>query len=242
MNPLVPLMLMAAAFAPAPEPRLPKRLPRVLGPTPDLQAALHGFVPECRAWSDEGLVGLEGLADRLVKRFPSRDDSARVWGTLAWAAGQSDVKRHAERVRKYARMCLALSRDPIQRGRMHSLLASAVPLDGHVFAEGRREAAALLLAGYAELLAQGLPEKAPEMPALAKGDTSEEVRAARAEAVFLREQVAVRDTLVMQLRDLFKPEPKQHGRNPEGPAELRRLARRWLKEREIDALLEKVTR
>jgi hypothetical protein len=66
--------------------------------------------------------------------------------------------------------------------------------------------------------------------------------AARREAEFTRDLVARRDTLVMQLRDLFKPEPNYHGRNPEGPNELRALVREKMSEQQMKVLLAKVTR
>ena len=59
---------------------------------------------------------------------------------------------------KYAVKCLESSRDPLQRGRMYSYLASAVNLSGFAFPQGRREAAQILLTGYVEMLAQELPE------------------------------------------------------------------------------------
>jgi hypothetical protein len=138
---------------------------------------------------------------------------------------------------------------------MYSYLASAVDLRGTVFPKGRREAAEILLTGYVEMLVQDLPEKAPDMPGVDKfsivGDPAAENRArvkhaaqmvARQEAEFTRDLVARRDTLVLQFRDLFKPEPKYHGRNPEGPDELRALAKEKLTEQQVNVLLEKVTK
>ena len=66
--------------------------------------------------------------------------------------------------------------------------------------------------------------------------------AARREAEFTRDLIGRRDTLVMQFRDLFKPEPNYHGRNPEGPDELRVLAKKKLTELQVKVLLEKVTK
>jgi hypothetical protein len=210
---------------------------------------------EYRHGSEGKFVELEKLAADLAKRFPDRDDRARIWYAVAQVAAQSDIRKHADRVRKYAFRCLAISRDPLQRGRMHSTLACTVNLSGTAFPEGRREAAGILLTGYVEMLAQELPEKAPELPAGSvfniQGDPIAEAQAraqhaaqmaARQQAEFTRDLVARRDTLVMQLRDLLKPEPKYHGRNPEGPEELRALARKKINEHQVKVLLDKVTK
>ena len=63
---------------------------------------------------------------------------------------------------------------------------------------------------------------------------------ARRDAEFVRDQVSRRDTLVMQLRDLYKPVPNYHGRTPEGPDELRKLAGKVLEARQVDTLMERV--
>jgi hypothetical protein len=47
--------------------------------------------------------------------------------------------------------------------------------------------------------------------------------------------------LIVQFRDLYRPNPKQHGRNEEGPEELRALAMKKLKDAtKVDALMAKV--
>jgi hypothetical protein len=227
----------------------------VPGPPPELQKQLRRFDLEYRHGSEEKFAELERLAEALAKRFPRKDDQARIWYEVAHVAGQSGIDKQAARVKKYAARCLAVSRDPLQRGRMYSSLASAVTLRGDAFPAGRREAAEILLTGYAELLALKLPEKAPELPAVQRfrvgGDPAAEAQAsarraaqlaARQEAEYTGALVARRDTLVMQLRDLFKPEPNYHGRNPEGPDELRALAKKKLTERHVRVLLEKVTK
>jgi hypothetical protein len=62
--------------------------------------------------------------------------------------------------------------------------------------------------------------------------------AARVEAEFIRDLVARRDTLANQLKWLYRPDPRVHGRNPEGPEELRALARKVLRDpAAADALL-----
>jgi hypothetical protein len=125
------------------------------------------------------------------------------------------------------------------------------------FADRRREAAAALLAGYAEMLALKLPEKAPELPVVDKiggeefGPNNDDGQArvrhaaqlqARRQAGFLRDLVQRRDTLAGQLKWLYRPDPKVHGRNPEGPEELRALARGVLRDpAAVDALLALVT-
>jgi hypothetical protein len=250
------LVVVLGAFAPAPEPPAPKKLDRVPDPSPELHRELYKFDSEYRNGTEEKFAELEKLAQVLAKRFPEKDDQARIWYELAFVAGQSGIDKHAARVKKYATKCLAISRDPLQRGRMRSLLASAVDLNGTAFPEGRREAAEILLTGYIEMLAQELPEKAPELPGVDRfdidGDPVAEAQAralhaaqmaARQQAEFTRDLVDRRDTLVMQLRDLFKPEPKRHGRNPEGPDELRALAKqKRMTEQQVNVLMEKVTK
>ena len=253
----LPIHLLVAfgTLAPAPEPRPPKKLVRVADPSPELQKELYKFDTEYRHGSEEKFAELEKLAEDLAKRFPDKDDQARIWYEVAQVAAQSDIGRHADRVRKYAYKCLAISRDPLQRARMYSTLACTVDLSGTAFPRGRREAAGILLTGYVEMLIQDLPETAPELPAVnivdIQGDPIAEAQArarhaaqmaARQEAEFTRDLVARRDTLVMQFRDLFKPEPNYHGRNPEGPNELRALARKRMSEQQVKVLMEKVTR
>jgi hypothetical protein len=249
----LPLVVALVTFAPAPlAPEGPGRVP---APPPALREQLHKFDLEYRHGSEAKFAELEKLADALAKRFPRKDHQACIWYEVAHVAGQSGIDKQAARVRKYAARCLAVSRDPLQRGHMYTYRACAVNLSGAAFAAGRREAAEILLTGYAELLARKLPAKAPELPpvhtARVAGDPAAEARArarqaaqiaARREAEFTAALVARRDTLVLQLRDLFKPEPNYHGRNPEGPDELRALAKKKLTARQVDVLLEKVTR
>jgi hypothetical protein len=224
-------------------------------PSPALQKELYKLDTTYRHGSEEKFAELEKLAGDLAKRFLSKDDQARIWHEVAQVAAQSDIRKHAGRVRKYAYKCLAISRDPLQRGRMYSVLACTVDLTGFAFPKGRRKAAGILLTGYVEMLAQDLPEKAPELPGVSifdiDGDPAAEARArarhaeqmaARREAEFTRDLVQRRDTLVMQLRDLFKPEPNYHGRNPEGPDELRALARKKMSEQQVQVLMKKITR
>jgi hypothetical protein len=220
-----------------------------------LRKELYKFDTDYRHGSEEKFAELEKLADDLAKRFPEKDDQARIWFQVAHVAAQSRIDKQAERVKKYAAKCLKISRDPIQRGQAWSYLASAVDLNGTAFPKGRREAAEILLRGYLEMLVQELPEKAPELPGVDRfdidGDSVAEARArarhaaqmaARQDAEFTRDLVQRRDTLVLQLHDLFKPEPKRHGRNPEGPDELRALAKDKLTEQQVNVLLEKVTK
>ncbi len=245
----------ATAAREASKPPRAKKLVRVADPSPELQKELFQLDAEYRHGRAEKFAELERRADGLARRFPDKDDRARIWYAVAQVAAQSDINKHADRVRRYASRCLAISRDPLQRARMFSTLACTVDLSGTAFPKGRREAAGILLTGYVELLAQGLPETAPELPAVEvfdiQGDPVAEAQArarhaaqmaARRQAEFTRDLVARRDTLVRQLRDLFKPEPNYHGRNPEGPDELRALARKKMSEHQVKVLLEKVTR
>ena len=234
----------------------PQKLPRLPEPDPELRAALFKFDTEYRHGSAEKFEELEKLAEELAKMYPAKDDRARIWYEVAFVAAQSDIRKQANRVRKYAAKCLEISRDPRLRGDCHSLLASAVDVEGAAFEKGRREAAGHLLEGYAELLAQELPDQAPELPGVGKiggavgqGGPEEVLlrarhaaqMAAHDEAKYIGEVVARRDTLALQLRDLYEPNPKRHGRNSEGAAELRTLAEKKLPEKaDVDALLRRV--
>jgi hypothetical protein len=235
---------------------IPKKLDRVTDRSPDLQRELTRLDEMYRHGTPQQFAMMVEVAEALAKRYTARDDQARICGQLASIAGQSWIDKHTEFVRKYARKCLELSRDPLERGRMYSLLACAVDLGGFTFAKGRREAADILLTGYRELLAQELPETAPELPIVEKlGDVvgrggAEEALArarhagqvaARDEAQFLRDQIDLRDTLVRQLRDLYKPDAKRHGHTPDGPKELRALAAQKLSDHQVKLLLKHVT-
>jgi hypothetical protein len=249
---LSPFVLMA----PAPEPRpiVPKKLERVAEGSAELRQELFKFDGEYRHGSEERFLELEKRADNLAKKFPDKDEQARIWYEVMHVAGQSNITRHAQRVRKYAIRCLEISRDPLQRGRAYSSLASSVSLRGAAFTKGRREATEFLLAGYIELLAQDLPDQAPEWPAFNKvriddglGEIPprmqaeiEAQNAARREAEFVRELVSRRDTFIMQFRDLFKPQPNYHGRTADGPDILRAMARKRMSEHEVNVLMKRV--
>jgi hypothetical protein len=209
--------------APAPKSPAPnsKKLARLADPSPELQTELVQFDKKYRHGNNDLFAELEAKAEALAKRYPAKDDQSRIWYEVAHVAGQSGIDKHADLVRKYAAKCLEVSRDPLQRGRIYSYQASAVDLRGTAFPEGRREAAEILLNGYFEMLVQELPEKAPELPGVEKiggliGNGSiEEAQArtrhdaqmtAREEAVFIRDQIERRETLVVQLRDLYKPD------------------------------------
>jgi hypothetical protein len=239
-----------------PPPRRPKKLARVPDPSPELQRELLAF-NAYRHGSEEKFGELERKADELLKQYPAADDQARIHYEVAHVAAQSDIRKHVNRVRKFARRSLALSRDPLQRGWLHSYLGSAAEVEAEKpFAARRRNAAAELLTGYAEMLAQELPAKAPELPvvegledegpdavaaAQARARHAAQ-RAAREEAEFIRALVHRRDTLANQLRWLYHPDPRVHGRNPDGPAELRALARKVLDDpKAVEALLARVT-
>jgi hypothetical protein len=229
----------------------PKKLARVSDPSPELRKELYAL-DAFRHGSPKQFAELERKADDLVKKYPARDAQARIYFEVAHIAGQSDIRRHVARVRQYARKSLALSRDPRQRGAAYTYLGSAAEVqEGKEFEDRRREAARELLAGYAEMLAQDLPAKAPELPPVDKVNNvdgpdraaQDQARhaaqmAAREEAEFVGGLVSRRDTLANQLRWLFRPDPRVHGRNPEGPDELRALARKLLRNpAAVDALL-----
>jgi hypothetical protein len=231
-------------------------LDRVPDPSPELRGELARLDETYRHGTPAQFAEMEERAESLAKQYPAKDDQARIWGQLAWVAGQSGINRHTEFVRKYATKCLEVSRDPLDRGRMHSVLACTVDLGGFAFPKGRREAADILLTGFRELLAQELPDAAPELPVVEKigdvigrGDAEEALararhaaqRAAREEAQFIRDQIDRRETLVLQLRDLYKPDAKRHGRTPDGPEELRALAAKKLTDDQVNRLMKKVT-
>jgi RNA polymerase sigma factor (sigma-70 family) len=239
-------------------PRRPKKLARLPDPSPELRRELSAF-DAYRHGSEEKFAELDRKADELLKRFTAREDQARIHFEMAHVAGQSDIRYHVQRVQAYARKSLALSRDPLQRGWLYSYLGSAAEVEAEkTFANRRQQAAEELLTGYVEMCAQELPEKAPELPpvdkiggewfdpdpvvsALARARHTAQV-VARQEAEFLRALVHRRDTLANQLRWLYRPDPRIHGRNPDGPQELRALARKVLHDpKTVDALLARVT-
>jgi hypothetical protein len=251
---IVVVPLIGAPAPKSPAPRL-KKLDRVADPSPELQAELAPFDKKYRHGSAELFAEMETKAEALAKRYPAKDDQARIWYEVAHVAGQSGIDKHADLVRKYAAKCLEVSQDPLQRGRIYSYLASAVEMNGTAFPEGRREAAEILLTGYAEMLVQGLPEKAPELPGVEKiggligngGPDEAQARTehaaqvvAREEAVFVRDQIDRRETLVLQFRDLYKPDAKRHGRNEAGPEELKELASQQLTDQQTSELIRKV--
>ena len=254
---IVSVLAVAAFGASVPKPPPPtlKKLSRVPEPLPELRAELVRLDDAYRGSNAEGFAKLEERAAALLKQYPTKDDQARVWGQLTLIAGQSGIDKHTKVVREYATKCLEVSRDPLDRSRMYSLLASMVDLSGTAFPKGRREAAGLLLAGYRELLAQELPDIAPELPAVGRiggvigsgGVVEAQARArhtaqlaAHAEASFVREQIDRRDGLVLQLRDLYKPDAKRHGRTSDGPGELRALAAEKLDDKQVDVLMKRV--
>jgi RNA polymerase sigma factor (sigma-70 family) len=237
------------------QPKRPK-LARMPDPSPELRRELAEF-DAYRHGSEEKFVELERKAEELLKKYATPDDQARIYFEVAHIAAQSNITKHVKRVQTYARKSLALSRDPLQRGWLYSYLGSAAEVDeNNAFADRRQHAAAELLTGYAEMLAQEFPAKAPELPAvdllgLEGTDPVEAAQAralhaakmaARQEADFIRELVHRRDTLTNQLRWLYHPDPRIHGRNPDGPEELRALARKVLNDpKAVEALLARVT-
>jgi hypothetical protein len=236
----------------------PQKLAQLLDPSPELRRELSAF-DAYRHGSEEKFIELERKADELLMRYTARDDQARICFEVAHVAAQSDIRNHVKRVRRYAEKSLALSRDPLQRGTLYSYLGSAAEVEAEKsFGDRRRQAAKELLTGYAEMLAQELPAKAPELPAVDKlggeGIDPNLVEAARArarhaaqmatrqEAEFIGELVDRRDTLANQLRWLYHPDPRIHGRNPDGPEELKALAGKVLNDSTaVKALLARVT-
>jgi RNA polymerase sigma factor (sigma-70 family) len=238
---------------------LPKKLLRVAEPPDELVRELARLDKVYRHGSAEKYAEFEQEAEELCKKYPKPEERARILYHVAHVAAQGGIDKHVDLVRKYGAKMLDISRDPVERAATYSYLASAAEVDSTVksFAERRRLAAEQLLKGYAEILAQELPEKAPERPALGpveegidNGDPNAQGAAkARAfamqeaykQARFVEDQISFRDVLVVQFRSLYRPNPKQHGRNEEGPDELRALAMKRLKDAtKVDALLTSV--
>jgi hypothetical protein len=240
------------------KPGRPRKLARVIDPSPDLRRELSAF-DAYRHGSEERFVELERKADGLLKKYTAPDDQARIYYEVAHVAAQSHIRNHVKRVRRYAAKCLALSRDPIQRGMLYGYLGSAAEVEAEkTFDDRRRQAAKELLTGFAEMLAQELPAKAPLLPVVDKlggegidPNPVEAVRArarhtaqmaARQEAEFIAELVDRRDMLANQLRWMYHPDPRIHGRNPDGPEELKALAGKMLNDSAaVKALLARVT-
>jgi RNA polymerase sigma factor (sigma-70 family) len=202
----------------------PKKLARVPDPPDELRRVLAAWDDKYRHKDEERFLELEREAAELLKKYPESDNQARIYFTVAHVAGQSSCDKHYDRIEKYAREALTRSRDPIQRGWSYMYLSGTAQTSkaAKTFAERRRIAADVLLTSYAELLAQELPEKAPEPPMLNKGmgrdlemvDPAEAekirvrieaIQKARAEAVFIRELVDRRNTIIMQLQGLYRP-------------------------------------
>lgn len=195
--------------------KLPPKLDRVPDAPPELAKELAGWDSTYRHGSEEKFAELEKRAEELAKEYTDHDQ-ARIWYTVAHVAGQSDIRKHADRVRKYAERCLKVSRDPLDRGHLYSYLASCEEVGQGEFADRRRRAAGWLLTGYLELLAQELPDEKPELPGVMKfridGDDPDAQRtrakhaaqlAARERAEWVTAQVARRDVLVVHFRNLY---------------------------------------
>jgi RNA polymerase sigma factor (sigma-70 family) len=229
-------VLFKLAPVPKAKPVVPKKLAKMPEASEELRKELFQFDEKYRHGTAEKFAELEKKADELAKRFKEKDDQARIWYEVAHVAAQSDIRKHSERVRMYAAKCLEISRDPLHRPWMYSYLASAEEVSEGVFADRRRKAAGWLLTGYLEMLAQELPDEAPELPAAARklGDDPQgrannaAAMAAIVETRFVQEQVFRRDTLVLQLRNLYKPNPKQADRDEKGLDELKALAAKTL--------------
>ncbi len=241
------------------KPAPPTKLNRDPEPPGELQAELARLDKEYRHGSEEKYLEFEAKAAELLKQYPQRQNQARILFHVAHVAAQGGITKQVERVRRYGQRMLAISQDPVQRGTMYSYLGSAAEVDPTVkpIAQRRRLAAEPLLQGYAEVLAQDLPEKKPARPPLGpirNGPDDDDPNAhgaaqaremaqmeAYKQAVFVENLISRRDTLIQQLRWLYRPNLKVNGRNAEGPEELRSLAMKRLHNKPaVDALLEKI--
>jgi RNA polymerase sigma factor (sigma-70 family) len=223
-------------------PAPPRKLGRVAEPPGKLQAELARLDKVYRHGTDAQYREFEAEAEALLKQYPQPENQARILFHVAHVAAQGGIMKQVERVRAYGARMLGVSQDPVERGTMYSYLASAAEADPAVkaFADRRRAAAEPLLRGYAELLAQELPERKSERPPLgpvregpddgdpnARGEAQARAAAmleAYRQAVFTEDLVFRRDTLVGQLRWLYRPNLHVHGRGADGPDELRALA------------------
>lgn len=224
----------------------------------ELQKKFYEWDKTYRHQSEEQFLEFENEAEALVKHVGDEQLKGRIYAWVAHVAGQSMITKHVERVRKFARKALELIRDPLQRSYMFSLLGSTYEIDPQhkLVADRRRLAAEQLLTGYAELLKYDIPKVAPELPAVGKFDRSLEDPAelekakrisaaqvaARKQAEYVRDLVQHRDILANQLRWLYHPDTKVHGRGPDGPLLLRELAAKKLADpAAVDTLLLWVT-
>lgn len=237
----------------------PKKLGRVPDPPAELRAILATWDATYRHQPEEKFRELDEAAAKLLKQYPKVDDQARIYFEVAHVAGQTGVAKQYERIEKYARKALELSRDPIQRGWAWMYL-SCTAQDARAaktFPERRRLAAEALLRNLTELLVQDLPAAAPELPPVTKparigeaprpGKPSVEEWQrpqieARREAEFVRDLVARRETALVQLRDLYRPSVHAAFADADGPDELRVLATARLNRPEaVESLLDFVT-
>lgn len=214
-------------------------------PEPTLRQELYQL-DQMRGNSPEASVNVEQFGHDLLRRYKRREDRGRIYFQMAHVYAQSDIRRFYGEVEKFGRLALAFDRDAIQRATLRSYLASAAEVDPaqRLFEERRGKAAQELLQGYKELLAFRLPDTAPELPVVEKFDepdgSPESIEAqkkhdnqmqTRQAAEHTRSLVEQRDTLMMQLRELY-------ARPPDGSAELQRLAARILQKKEsIDSLM-----
>ena len=238
----------------------PKKLTRMPEPPADLMKEISQWDKEYRHQSEEKFVELEKKAEALLKKWPNRDDQATILFQVTHVAGQSGSDKQFERIEKYARKSLELSRDAVLRGWLLMYLTCTAQSDkaAKTFEERRRLAAEALLSNYAEVLVQDLPAKTPEVPPVQKvvrnfdgeepaGNVQErQERAlqieAHLEAKFIGELISRRETMLTQLRDLYRPSVYQYGRNADGPEELRELAKKKLTNpKVVESLIARVT-
>ena len=207
-------------------------------------------VDALRAGASTQYAEVEKQGRALLLQYTRPEERAQIYFTIAEVYAQSDIRRHPERVTRYARLALADEHDSIRRGILYSYLGSAAEVDPTclTFAEQRKQAARIWLQGYKELLPLHLPAVAPEMPIVEKAvdngiDLSPdaaslkkhaEQRKARGEAERLGALVANRDIFVRQLTEVY-------GREPRADDELRHMAAKVLKNKQAeDGLLNQV--
>jgi len=180
---------------------------------------------------------VEKRGKELLTRYTQPEEQAKVYFMLAHIYGQTGIDRHFALVTKYARLALRDERDPVQRARLYMYLGCAATVDPDAGLRDlpvkRRRATAAYLEGYKEILALKLPEKVPEVPQSAVGNTEEDTPRfweswlkryrtamwlkARQEAHFVRDMHFFRDILIRQIVELYRREPADD-------EELRRLA------------------
>ncbi len=182
---------------------------------------------------EEELKELEGLqnnpnpddeiaakVEELLKRYPRPTEMGWIYGRAASLFAQNDFVAHHNEVVSCASAGLRWESDPIERGRLFSLIGKAAEAsddDPNHFVECRLEATRWYLKGYAELRRFLLPQlghsvETDAVPPSVKVRYSTS-RGEYEQADFLRQLVDRRDAYLERLKDLYGPLHEQHDRD-----------------------------